>query len=452
MQFLKRILGMKKEPGKIFMLGLDGLGLSWLSLADKLFNMPTLARILNEGAITRLTTPLPLESQVAWASYATGQNPGGHGVFGLIDRNPNPFETFITSSLELASPTIWEIISQNQIFSGVMNVPLTYPPRPLNGIMVSCSLTPGLDLAHASWPMDIAPRLMESNYRIEADNTLALAQPEEYLADLADAMRCRFRAAIQMMRAEPWSFWQLHDLTIDRLNRFFYLPSSQAERFSPELANIYRQLDACLAELLIALPPNCRLVMASTHGFRKCQSTFMLNYWLEKNGYLHFAKNHRQMNSIHPNTRAYSLAPGRVFINLAGREEMGSVASQDYEDLCGEIANRLNALTQPNSQEPVFSAVYRRGEIYHGSQLDLAADLILQARDGIDLRSNLNAGALWQAPLQAGQPAPEDGFVFIQNMKTEHTNSSMDIIDLAPTLLNMLGIATPPTMEGQARV
>jgi predicted AlkP superfamily phosphohydrolase/phosphomutase len=411
--------------------------------------MPTLQRILLSGAVARLTTPLPTQSQVAWASFATGQNPGKHGIFGLIERNPNPFATYIINALELKSPTIWEILSQHHKFMGVMNVPLTYPPKDINGLMVACSLTPFRDLAQAVSPIDMAPRLLEMDYRIETDNNLALQQPEAFWQDLSLTMQRRFQVTRQLLQSEQWSLWQLYDPAIDRLNRFFYhLPGADCE-YKQQIQEVFTNLDVCLAELLSYLPRNCRLLLVSTHGFRQCKATFMLNYWLEKNGYLLFSQNRRNLENMHPHTRAYCLAPGRSFINQAGREQMGMVnPGQDSEDLLQEISHRLQALLLPNSQEPIVKAIYRGHDIYHGPHLDQAPDLILEAAPGVDIRANLNASNLWAAPLQPGLPDQEDGFVFIQVMKTTDSGRAMDIIDLAPSLLHMLDITPPPGLDG----
>ena len=432
------------------MLSLDGLGLSMMERLAP--SMPTLSKLLHNGAIASLLCPLPLEGQVAWASFATGQNPGKHGVFGLVDRVENPFSTFITSSQELKSPTIWEILSRHNKFMGVMNVPLSYPPLPVNGFMVGCSLTPELDLAQATYPVDMAPRLLELDYRIEANNMLALEDPEAFLADLIAVMRNRFNAARQLMQSEPWDYWQLHDLTFDRLHRFFYIQENQDQALASACEMVYKKIDTCLVELLSHLPAECQLIIASTHGFSKCRATFMLNYWLEQNGYLLFSQNRKSIENIHQNTRAYSLAPGRIYINLQGREEMGSVPrGQAYEELCDELIHRLQGLSLPNSQEPVFNAIYKREQLYAGPETKHAPDLIAQPGPGFDLRANMNAQALWQEPMQAGLPLPADGFIYVNGMQTISTDA-MSIMDLAPTALNLLGIEIAPDMDGQNRL
>jgi predicted AlkP superfamily phosphohydrolase/phosphomutase len=414
--------------------------------------LPTLKRIMASGAVARLTTPLPTQSQVAWASFATGQNPGKHGVFGLIERTPNPFTTYIINALELKSPTIWEILSQQHKFMGVMNVPLTYPPKEINGLMVACSLTPFRDLTQAVSPVDMAPRLLEMEYRIEADNNLALQQPEAFWQDLNLTMQRRFQVARQLLQSEQWSLWQIYEPAIDRLSRFFYhQPGGECE-YKRQIQEVFTNFDVCLAELLSSLPRNCRLLIVSTHGFRQCRATFMLNYWLEENGYLLFSQNRRNLENMHPNTRAYCLAPGRIFVNQAGREQMGMVnPGQDSEDLLQEISHRLQALLLPNTQESIVKAIYRRHDIYHGPHLGQAPDLILEAAAGVDIRANLNASSLWSAPLQPGLPDPDDGFVFIQGMKTTASDKAMDIVDLAPTLLHMLQITPPSGFDGVSR-
>jgi predicted AlkP superfamily phosphohydrolase/phosphomutase len=447
LNFLKRIFGRGNAFALIFILGLDGMGFSQLKRLSA--HMPTLKRILASGAVARLASPLPAQAQVAWASFATGQNPGKHGIFGLIERSPNPFATYIINALELKSPTVWEILSQRHKSMGVMNVPLTYPPKEINGLMVACSLTPFRDLTQAVLPIDMAPRLLEMDYRIEGDNNLALQQPEAFWQDLNLTMQRRFQAARQLLQSEQWSLWQLHDPAIDRLSRFFYHPPDEDCEYKRRIQEVYTNLDVCLAELLSCLPRNCRLLLVSTHGFTQCRATFMLNYWLEENGYLLFSQNRRNLENMHPHTRAYCLAPGRIFINQAGREQMGTVnPGQDSEDLLQEISHRLRALLLPDSREPIVKAVHRKHDIYRGPHLDRAPDLILEAAAGVDLRANLNASRLWPAPFQPGLPDPDDGFVFIQGMKTTASGRAMDIIDLAPTLLHMLDIAPPPGFDG----
>ncbi|MDR1396175.1 MAG: alkaline phosphatase family protein, partial [Desulfarculales bacterium] len=323
MNFLKRIFNLPKPRHKIFVLGLDGLENALLPKITP--HMPTLARILANGALVPLHSSEPLEPLVSWASFATGCNPGSHGIFGLVDRNPSPFTTFIANASLLQAPTIWEIISRHDKYVGVMNVPLTYPPAEVNGIIVACSLTPDLDLAQACYPVEIAPRLLEMNYCIEADNMLALTEPEAFVQDLTETMQKRFWAARQLMLTESWDYWQLNELVIDRLQRFFYL---NKQEIPPLLAMTFKKLDVCLAELLGSLPSNCQLVLVSTHGFSSSRASFMLNYWLEQNGYLMFSQNHRHIDNIHHQSKAYSLAPGRIYINLEGREAMGCVAPE----------------------------------------------------------------------------------------------------------------------------
>jgi predicted AlkP superfamily phosphohydrolase/phosphomutase len=411
--------------------------------------MPTLSRILSESALVPLRIPEPAESLVSWASFATGRNPGGHGVFGLVDRNPDPFSIFISNASLLQSPALWEIVSRQEKSVGIMNVPLTYPPSEINGIIVGCSLTPDLDLARACYPVEIAPSLLEMGYRIEADNRLAFTDPEAFVLDLTTTMQNHFLAARQLMRTEAWNYWQLNEHIIDRLQRFFY--SDQAE-IHPMLEMALSELDNCLSGLVQSLPADCQLVIVSAHGFGPCRASLMLNYWLEQHGYLMFSKNYRHIDNIHHHTRAYSLAPGRIYINLQGRESMGAVApGEAYEDLRTELINRLQSLTVPASQEPAFRTVCRAEEIYSGPMLAQGPDIVALPAPGFDLRANMNSAALWQEPLQAGLPVAGQGLVCWQGMKALRSEA-VHITDLAPTLLAFLGITSDPQMEGQIRL
>jgi predicted AlkP superfamily phosphohydrolase/phosphomutase len=446
-RIFKSLFKLPAPRRKILVLGLDGLEKALLPKITP--HMPTLARILSDSALVPLQVPEPAENLVSWASFATGCNPGRHGVFGLVDRIPNPFSIFISNASLLQSPSLWETISRQGKSVGVMNVPLTYPPVEVNGIMVGCSLTPELDLARACYPVEIAPNLLEMGYRIEADNQLALTDPEAFVLDLTATMQNHFWAARQLMRTEAWDYWQLNELMIDRLQRFFYF--GQAE-LPPVLEMAFGKLDLCLNELIDSLPADCQLVIVSAHGFNPCRASLMLNYWLEQHGYLLFSKNYRHIDNIHYHSRAYSLAPGRIYINLEGRESMGSVApGQAYEDIRAELINRLQSLTLPASQEPAFKAIYRAEEIYSGPMLAQGPDIVALPALGIDLRANMNAPGLWQEPVQAGLPAAGQGLVCWQGMKAVRTEAA-HITDLSPTLLTFLEIVPDRQMEGQSRL
>lgn len=108
---------------------MDGISLPFAQKAGGGGLMPNLGHILAQGASAGLTSTLPTVPTVAWTNYMTGVNPGKHGVFGLVERHPDPFSVIIPSSMDIKAPTLWETLGRGGVKVGVMNVPMTFPPR-----------------------------------------------------------------------------------------------------------------------------------------------------------------------------------------------------------------------------------------------------------------------------------------------------------------------------------
>lgn len=449
MGFLKRLFGGGSQRDRVLVLGLDGVGLEFAHNLASQGVMPNLGSILAQGAVSPMLTTLPAVSTVAWATYATGQNPGRHGVYGFVDREPNPFRVHIPDARDLKVPTLWDIIGRAGHRVGVMNLPLTYPPKGVDGFMISCFLSP--ELGKATYPVELAPRLMELDYRIDVDTSLAHDDTTAFLADLDETMSRRFVTAFKLMQSEPWDFFHLHIMATDRINHFL-LPESQEgeDGLSGDFLNFYRKLDSYVGELGHLLPDDCQLIIVSDHGFTRTKANLYLNYWLEENGYLLFGRGKKELLNLHPESRAYSLIPGRIYLNLKGREEHGSVErGKPYEELREELIHRLSGLTHPDTGEPLISKVHRREDLYSGGQLNRAADLIVEALPGFDLKANLGGPGLMGPPDLPGMHTTDGAFVCFKDIKALADEDPVSLLDLAPTILQLLDVAAPASMEGR---
>lgn len=432
------------------MLSLEGLSLEFADQAAKSGLMPHLGDILSRGALVRVQAALPTVGSVTWAGYATGAGPGKHGVFGFVDRTPNPFQVHIPNAQDLRLPAIWQVLSRNGKQVGVMNLPLTYPPQRVNGFMVSCSLAP--ELAKGTYPVELAPRLMELDYRIEANTRLASQDMGAFLEDLERTMSARFSACLELMRTESWDFFQLHLSSCDLINYFLWSDDLQGEEsFRQEYQAFYRKLDSYLGELFHTLPDGCRLAVVSGNGFTRTKAVVYLNRWLEENGYLHFARGKRSLVEMHPESRAYSLVPGRVYLNLKGREERGSVErGKAYEELREELIHRLGGLSHPENGEPLVGRIHRREDLYAGPQLKLAPDLIIEPAPGYELKASLDGPAVLGPPQLPGMHLGSGGFFFLEGAKSLQAQGPVSLADVAPTLLELLDVAPPPEVDGRS--
>lgn len=450
MKLLKRLFGREPNKKRVLVLSMDGVSRDFAVKAAASGLMPNLAVILEQGGSLGLVSSLPTVSTVAWASYMTGVNPGKHGVFGLVERHPDPFSVLIPSSADIKAPTLWEMLGRGGVPVGVMNVPLTFPPRKVNGFMVSGFLSP--DLSQATYPVELAPRLMEMDYRIEADVGLASEEPEFFLAELGETLAQRFKAAFQLMREGEWEFFQLHLTGPDHINRFYWDAWTEGgETGRAYLGDFYRRLDGYLGELTENLPPDCPLLMVSGYGITRGQGLVYLNHWLEANGYLLFGKGKKELKNLHSDSKAYSLIPGRIYLNLEGREQKGTVAQgRPYEELREELIHRIGGLVHPENGEPLVSAVRRREEVYSGPQLSRAPDLVVEPALGYEFKANLGVSSLVAPPEKSGVPCRDDALFYLSGIKEGLRPGPHRLEDLAPTVLALLGLNAPPSLEGES--
>ncbi|MGQ9652898.1 MAG: alkaline phosphatase family protein [Thermodesulfobacteriota bacterium] len=411
--------GRSSKAHRCVVLGLDGLGLGLLEKLTGKGGMPRMAALLEPSHHSRMRSVLPTVSSVAWASYATGVNPAAHNVFGFIDRNPDPFELFIPDGSQLKHETIWEALSRVGKRVAVLNVPMSYPPRAVNGVMVGCFLSPSLE--KAVHPKEMLPFLQSRNYRLDADSWKAREDLGGFIQDLGDIMDARFRVALELLDTEPWDLLQLHVMETDRINHFLLSRWEEAcEPWAEKFLGFYARLDHWIERLLERLQREVEagelsIMILSDHGFCRVKAEVYVNRWLEDNGYLHFDDGvGRKPNQFLSRSRAYSLIPGRVFINLRGREERGSVLpGREYEALREELIRGFLELKDPLTGQAIIRKVHRREDLYSGPFLERAADLILEPHDGFDLKGNTDKKSLTGIGDISGMHTLEDAFLML---------------------------------------
>ncbi len=427
----------KKSKRRAVVVSLDGVPYTFLQFAFKGGIMPFLSSLAKSGSFVRMNSVYPTISSVAWSTFTTGVNPAKHRIFGFVDRNPNPFKIFIPTGRHRGIETIPEKLSKlgKKVF--YMNVPVTYPPFEVKGILVSGFLATNIE--KATYPVDVARTLKEMGYVIDVDPWKAKENRDQFLADLYNALKARFRAARYYYREEDWDFFMVHIMETDRINHFFW-PEGNGN-YSQKILDFYREVDREFERFAEILDSNVLLFSLSDHGFCSIKKEIFLNHWLHKEGYLKFKNTPpKDFSDIDPKSVAYSLIPGRVYINLKGREEFGSVEpGEPYERLREEIKESLLALKDPDTGEKIIERVFKREEIYHGPYLEEASDLIAHPKDGYDLKGNLFTDSLVGRSHLVGMHTYDDAY-FIIPQKEVAPHSDFSIVDVPATILNLLKI------------
>ena len=303
----------KTKKKKVVVVGLDGVPHSFIQKMLQRGELPNFRSLLAEGSMTKMRSTIPCVSSVAWSSYMTGRNPGKHNIYGFVDRDPKSLDIYIPTSKNMGCQTLWESLGQQGKRVLVINVPLTYPPRPVNGIVIGCFLCINID--KVSYPREISQTLKRMGYRIDADARQARKNEAAFLEDLHETLRKRVEIGLHLYEKEEWDFFQLHLMETDRMNHFFW--DGWAEESSPHrdvFFSFYREVDKALGEIVRKVDPESEFIVLSDHGFCSIQKEVNLNCWLREKGWLKFEGEASQdLKAIHPSSRAYSLLPGRIY-------------------------------------------------------------------------------------------------------------------------------------------
>ncbi|MCL4473141.1 MAG: alkaline phosphatase family protein [Actinobacteria bacterium] len=398
---------------RIAVIGLDGTPFSFLQREIGAGNLPNMAGLFARGRFGPMETEIPTVSSAAWASFMTGKNPGEHGIYGFTDRKPGTYELYFPNYSTLKAEPVWERLGRQGKRCCVINVPSTYPARPLNGILVSGFVAPNLQ--RAVYPAEAYEYLRKAGYRIDVDASLGRESIDALLEDLHLTLDRRQEAFLHFQAQEDWDLFAPVFTGTDRLHHFLWRRYEEGDpTYAPEFVRFYQRLDEKVGELVEALRPGTDLFMLSDHGFCSIKKEIYLNKLLRDRGLLEFTvEDPVTIADIDPSrTKAYCLDPGRVYLNLAGREPGGIVKPEDAGRILDELTGMLLGLKDPDSGEAMVERVARAEELYHGPAAGTAPDLVAVPNRGFDFKGSMRSpGWIGRGHLE-GMHTYDDAFFF----------------------------------------
>lgn len=415
-------------------LGLDGLP---LSLAKQLgTSLPNIGR-LAANAVT-VKAEIPELSPVNWTSFFTGEGPERHGIFGFSQINTETYELSITNSENAGCPTIFDRLGEAGHVSRVINLPNTYPVKPLRGMLVSGFVSH--ELQQAAYPPFLAAKLSESQYKLEADTNRGRSDLEYLLKELRQTLASRLNALEMLWPDLAWDLF-IHVFTeTDRLFHFFMDAVLHPE--NPQhlpCMQFLAEWDAAIGVFLDkydALPEPKRLMVLADHGFTEIKTEVCINTWLKKQGFLtlsHAPRDEWDTTVISPESQAFALDPGRIYIHTEtfGR---GQVHTSTRPAIMEAIKEGLMSLTW--NGERVMKQVYTGEELYPDSTAGQIPDLICRTHSGFDLKAKFDRDEIFGLYGRTGTHTV-DGAIFYDS-----NNSHPDQMrDTGKTILEYFNIS-----------
>lgn len=422
---------------RCFIIGLDGTPFSFLKKEIAAGHLPNLASLSSDGSFNVMETEIPTISSVAWASFMTGKNPGEHGIFGFTDRKSGTYDLYFPNYSHLRSEPMWDALNKSGKRCCVLNVPSTYPARPMNGVMVSGFVAPSLE--RATYPDSALEFLQASNYRIDVDASKGRESLDALLEDLFLTLEKRREAFLHFMGQEEWDLFVGVFTGTDRLHHFFWKQYEENDAtYYPAFMSFYKRVDEIVGEMVAEMPSGSALLMLSDHGSTTIKNEIYINAYLHACGYLEFVKESPMTiaDIDGSRTKAYCMDPGRIYLNLQGREPAGIIPKAKYYDTLNELKNIFQDLKDPQSGDTVIEKIFFKDDIYHGKVLDRAPDMIVQPMRGYDFKGAVGQkNIFWQGHL-TGMHTQDDAFVFINHELTDEPPSH--IRDVARPVMDYL--------------
>ncbi len=431
---------------KVVVIGLDGVPFSLLEHLFETGNMPHLADIAKKGTFRKMTTTMPAISSVAWASFMTGKNPGEHGIFGFTDLKRGEIALRLPSFDDIQQPVLWH--SVNNINSIVVNLPFTYPARPLRGVLIAGFVAPVFERAiYPHWLMDW---LRSKNYRVDVDAVKGRENPRLLINDLFETTNVHEEVMLGLMSKQPWDMFIGVITGTDRLHHFFFDAwHNPAHPRHEDFIQYYRRIDDFFGRLRQTLGPQTRLIVLSDHGFTDLKTSVQLNYILNMLGYLRFVGTEPQsIEDIHPGSLAFALDPGRIYLNSRDRFKNGALSASAALETRMRLRDDLKKLRlaeigirdgiDAEGDEKLFDDVFFREEIYKGDCIDMAPDIVVIPRRGYDIKASVNANSPTTDDIFTGMHTHDDAFLIVDDASYSEKLSEVLVSDVAGLIADTL--------------
>lgn len=433
--------------------------------------MPVLSSLMRQGTWGELESSIPCITVPAWASMLSSRDPGVLGVYGFRNRADYSYGQMITANgASIKVRRVWDYLSEAGRQSVVIGVPQTYPVRPISGHMVSCFLTPGTESAFA-YPAIFKQEVLKiaPDYAFDVKDFRTMDKTR-LLQQIIDLTEIQFKLLHSCITGKTWDFFMHVNMGVDRLHHGFWRYHDSQHRlyepgnpFKSAIFDYYRMVDEMAGRLIEAAGEDVITLIVSDHGVTRMDGGICINEWLWRTGWLTL-KIPPPEGIITPfenldvdwvRTKAWASGGyyGRIFLNVEGREPQGAIRPSEYSQAQDELARALAAIPGPNGDK-LNTTVFRPEDIY--AQVNgIAPDLLVYFGD-LHWRAvgSLGHGRHYTLENDTG---PDDANHAAHGMFVLHEPghrgaghvTGYQLMDIAPTLLDRMGIAIPAAMQGK---
>jgi predicted AlkP superfamily phosphohydrolase/phosphomutase len=402
---------------------------------------------------------------------STSQDPGSLGVYGFRNRIDQGYSNLgVVNSASIQAPAIWDALAKRGLRSVVVGVPPSFPPRRINGVNVGCFLTPDTRTSDYTWPPSIKSEIEALVGEYPVDVKGFRTTKKDWLRDqIFDMSRKHFEVVRYLMTTQDWDYFHFVEIGLDRVHHGFWKYHDREHRqyeagnpYESVILDYYAYLDEEIGSLLELIEDDTAVLVVSDHGAQKLDGGFCVNEWLVREGLLALKEQPAAPTPFSPSlvdwsrTKVWSEGGyyARVFFNVEGREPEGVIPESEYEAFLGDMTARFKALLDDLGQ-PMGSLVFRPERIYKQVN-NVAPDLIVHF--GALAWRSIGGVGYDTLYLQENDTGPDDcnhaqfgAFILsAPNVPVRGEIEGMHLLDIAPTLLDVMSHPIPEAMQGSS--
>ena len=430
-------------------------------------HLPNISRLMKNGSYGKLESCHPPITIPAWMVMCTSTSPGELGIYGFRHRKGFSYkEGYIANALSVKREKLWDILGRLGKKVCIVSIPPGYPPTPVNGELISCFITPDADREY-TYPSSLKQEVEKLVGPYPFDVEFRIEDRDGLLKNMNEMTEKHFQVIEHLLKTRKWDFFMFNEIGVDRLHHAFwkffdkkhpkYVPGNPYENVGLEY---YKKIDGHIGRLLSLIPPDTIVLVVSDHGAKGMRGAFCFNEWLIEQGYLVLKNRPEGVTELDKldvdwsRTKAWAWGGyyARVFFNVKGREAEGTIDPKDLDRERVELSKKIMDIRDSKGQK-MDTKVYRPEELYPASIGD-KPDLMVYF-DDLYWRSagTIGHGSLY---LSENDTGPDDavhaqhGIFILRDPKAKGKGQIPDvnILDVAPTLLKVMGYEIPTTMRG----
>ncbi|MBI5095273.1 MAG: alkaline phosphatase family protein [Candidatus Hydrogenedentes bacterium] len=458
----------RKRAERVLVIGLDCATPQFVFGPNR-YEMPNLQALAARGCWGLLRSCHPPITVPAWASMMSSKDPGTLGYYGFRNRKDRSYDAMFTAnSTAVKEKRVWDILSRQGKKVVVLGVPQTYPVSPVNGWLVSGFLAPNTD-SDFTYPKALKTELREAvgEYIIDVKD-YRTDDKDRLIKQIHGMLDNRFAYARYLMDSKPWDFFMMVEMGVDRLHHGLwqhidpthpkFVPGNPYENV---LRDYYRAVDNHIGELLTRVGDETAVFIVSDHGAKSMHGGICVNQWLINEGLLTVRdkldgrKRIEDCDIDWSRTKAWSSGGyyARLFLNVEGREPQGIIPADQYEAVRDEIVRKLEAMTD-HEGKPLNTKAHKPEDLYRTVK-GVAPDLIIYFGD-LYWRSVGSVGfdSIYTFENDTGPDDANHDYngIFVMDDRSGRAGQELQglqLMDVAPTILDVLGVDVPADMQGK---